>query len=162
FFYLNETFTSAERAILGRGNTLGKVIKANTNVTNLQSDVFRFLSKENGKSSGDYTTQNGQAELTGSQTGTTLTDSLKSSLLALLTQPGASTQLVLVDANGNYLSTSFLDSYASVKNFLQHPSPFNVANQLSIQLLTTEINILLSKVDATTSIFVPAVTIDGT
>src|SRR5262249_41131136 len=50
----------------------------------------------------------------------------------------------------------------SVKNFLQHPSLFNVANQLSIQLLTTEINILLSKVDATTSIFVPAVTIDGT
>src|SRR5262249_46591024 len=79
-----------------------------------------------------------------------------------LTKPGDSTHLVLVDGFGNYLSTSVLDSYASVKNFLSHPSLINVANPLSIQLLTTEINVLLHKVDAQSSIFVPAVTIDGT
>jgi len=37
-----------------------------------------------------------------------------------------------------------------------------MAFKLSVQLLTTEINILLGKVDPATSIFVPAVTIPGT
>jgi peroxidase len=42
FFYLNESFNSDELAILQQGNTLAKVIEANTNITNLQSDVFLF------------------------------------------------------------------------------------------------------------------------
>jgi peroxidase len=42
FFYLNETFTPAEQALLNQGNTLAKVIEANTNITNLQSNVFIF------------------------------------------------------------------------------------------------------------------------
>ena len=42
FFYLNEQFNSQEQQILQQGNTLTKVIEANTNVTNLQSDVFLF------------------------------------------------------------------------------------------------------------------------
>ena len=48
FFYLNETFTPAEQAILNQGNTLAKVIEANTNITNLQSNVFLFKASISG------------------------------------------------------------------------------------------------------------------
>ncbi len=48
FFYLNESFTPAEQAILNQGNTLAKVIEANTNITNLQSDVFIFQASISG------------------------------------------------------------------------------------------------------------------
>ena len=42
FFYLNEQFSPSEEAILRQGNTLAKVIEANTGITNLPSDVFVF------------------------------------------------------------------------------------------------------------------------
>jgi hypothetical protein len=42
FFYLNETWNQDELNILKQGNTLAKVIEANTHITNLQSDVFTF------------------------------------------------------------------------------------------------------------------------
>jgi peroxidase len=48
FFYLNETFTPAEQALLNQGNTLAKVIELNTGVTNLQSDVFIFQASISG------------------------------------------------------------------------------------------------------------------
>src|SRR5262249_40066845 len=67
FFSLNESFNAEERTILRAGNTLGEVIEANTTITNLQKDVFRFLSQEDGKSSGYYTNNNGQQDLTGSR-----------------------------------------------------------------------------------------------
>jgi hypothetical protein len=42
FFYLNESFNSDEQNLLAQGNTLAKVIEANTSITNLQSNVFYF------------------------------------------------------------------------------------------------------------------------
>ena len=48
FFYLNETWSPQELAILNQGNTLAKVIEANTNITNLQSDVFLFKASISG------------------------------------------------------------------------------------------------------------------
>jgi hypothetical protein len=48
FFYLNESFSSAEANILNQGNTLAKVIETNTGVTNLQSDVFIFQASISG------------------------------------------------------------------------------------------------------------------
>jgi hypothetical protein len=48
FFYLNETWSPAERAILDQGNTLAKVIQANTDITNLQGNVFFFRSSISG------------------------------------------------------------------------------------------------------------------
>jgi peroxidase len=42
YFYLNESFNQDESNILCQDNTLGEVIEANTNVTNLQNDVFVF------------------------------------------------------------------------------------------------------------------------
>jgi hypothetical protein len=48
FFYRNESFNSAEQAILNQGNTLAKVIEANTAIINLQNDVFIFQASING------------------------------------------------------------------------------------------------------------------
>src|SRR5262249_6716995 len=160
FFYLNQSFTSAEQSILNGGSSLGQVIKANTGVTNLQADVFRFLQQQDGKTRGYYTNKNGQAELTGSQSGTTLLDSVYNSLVAAL-DPGGTGFLALVDANGNHLADSFLQSYSNVQNYLKNNSG-SIALKLSLQLLTTEINVALGKVDPATSIFVPAVTLPGT
>jgi hypothetical protein len=48
FFYLNETWNADELNILHQADTLGKVIEANTGVTNLQNDVFLFQSSISG------------------------------------------------------------------------------------------------------------------
>ncbi|HEX3313754.1 MAG TPA: peroxidase family protein [Gemmataceae bacterium] len=48
FFCQNETMTSEELRIIGQGNSLGKIIQANTNVTNLQQDVFVFQASISG------------------------------------------------------------------------------------------------------------------
>ncbi|QVL31318.1 peroxidase [Telmatocola sphagniphila] len=48
FFYLNETFTPQEFQIFEQGNTLSKVIENNTDITNLQSDVFIFQASISG------------------------------------------------------------------------------------------------------------------
>jgi hypothetical protein len=40
FFYLNESFNSAELSLIQQGNTLAKVIENNTPITNLQDNVF--------------------------------------------------------------------------------------------------------------------------
>jgi hypothetical protein len=53
FFYLNETFSPAEQALLNQGNTLAKVIEANTGITNLQSNVFLFQASISGTVSMD-------------------------------------------------------------------------------------------------------------
>jgi peroxidase len=49
FFYLNEHFSPSENAILRQGNTLAKIIEANTGVTNLQPDVFTFSASISGR-----------------------------------------------------------------------------------------------------------------
>lgn len=48
FFYLNESFSPQEMAIFQQGDTLAKVIEANTGITNLQSDVFIFKASISG------------------------------------------------------------------------------------------------------------------
>jgi hypothetical protein len=54
FFYLNETFTPQELNLLQQGNTLAKVIEANTNITNLQNNVFLFQASISGTVSNGY------------------------------------------------------------------------------------------------------------
>jgi hypothetical protein len=48
YFYLNETWNSGELAIFQQGNSLAEVIEGNTNITNLQNDVFRFRASISG------------------------------------------------------------------------------------------------------------------
>jgi hypothetical protein len=54
FFYLNEQFSPAEQAILNQGNTLAKVIEANTHLTNLQNDVMGFKASLSGTVFDDF------------------------------------------------------------------------------------------------------------
>ncbi len=156
FFYKNESFTPSEQLLRLQGATLGLIISENTGITNLQGDVFRHLSNANGNTASYYTTQNGQTDLTGSQTGTTISPALFNQLSTALANPNMPGYLVIVDVNGNYEPVSWLQSYSNVQSFLQHPSS-NIANNLSVQLLTTEFNVALGKVDATTSIYVPSI-----
>jgi hypothetical protein len=80
FFFLNDSFNSAEMNILNQGNTLAKVITANTGITNLQNDVFIF-----------------QASISG-----TVRDSNGQGLAGITVQ--------LLDASGNVLATLVTDS----------------------------------------------------
>jgi peroxidase len=48
YFYLNESWNSAELKIFDQGDTLAKVIEGNTDVTNLQPDVFIFQASISG------------------------------------------------------------------------------------------------------------------
>jgi peroxidase len=48
YFYLNESWTQDELNILFQAPTLGKVIEANTGITNLQADVFKFTASISG------------------------------------------------------------------------------------------------------------------
>ncbi|MDB5334067.1 MAG: heme peroxidase [Phycisphaerales bacterium] len=48
FYYRNEHLSTEEQNILRQGNTLAKVIEANTTITNLQSDVFYFRASISG------------------------------------------------------------------------------------------------------------------
>jgi hypothetical protein len=47
-FYLNEHFGRDELNLLQQGNSLAKIIEGNTNITNLQSDVFFFTASISG------------------------------------------------------------------------------------------------------------------
>jgi hypothetical protein len=162
FFYLNETFNAQEQAILVQGGTLGQIIAANTPITNLQSDVFLNpqVSQQNAVGKGFFTNKNGEAALTGSNQGTTLSTGLYNSLIAAL-DPNNTGTTALVDAFGNHLSDAFFQSYSNIRSFLTGGGS-NMANRLSQQLLATEFNVLLGNVNAATSIYVPAVTIPGT
>ncbi len=48
FFYLNESWNADEQNLFRQGDTLAKIIEANTNITNLQSDVFKFTASISG------------------------------------------------------------------------------------------------------------------
>jgi hypothetical protein len=48
FFYQNESWNADELRIKAQGNTLAKVITANTPITNLQADVFKFTASISG------------------------------------------------------------------------------------------------------------------
>jgi hypothetical protein len=89
YFYLNEFFNSDELNFLARGNTLGKVISANTGVTNLQSDVFLF-----------------QASISGSVllpgTGRTPPRGVAGVTVQLEDSSGNVLAAVVTDANGHY------------------------------------------------------------
>lgn len=161
FFYLNHDFTAAEQSLIGAGDTLGEVIKANTTITSLQPDVFKYA-RENGDTSAYYTSHDGQAELTGSSTGQQLKTEIFSALVSALAHPNQPGKLVLVNTAGNYLSANSFSSYSNLKDYLRNINETNMATALSAQLLVTELNIILHKVDPATSIFVPAVAIPGT
>jgi hypothetical protein len=48
YFYQNESWNADELRILERGETLSKIIEANTPITNLQADAFKFTASISG------------------------------------------------------------------------------------------------------------------
>jgi hypothetical protein len=89
FFYLNEGLSSSEQNILSQGNTLAEVIQANTAITNLQSNVFKFRASIQGTVFLDPDGDGGPRQRS---------------------EPGfAGATLLLEDANGNVLATTVTD-----------------------------------------------------
>jgi hypothetical protein len=91
FFYLNDTFTAGEARLLRQTSSLAMVIQANTNITNLQSNVFFF--KE-------------------SITGTVFDDRDHDGFPRTGNEPGVPGITVdLNDASGNVVATATTDSH---------------------------------------------------
>jgi hypothetical protein len=90
FFYLNESLSAEELGLIGQGNTLAKVIKNNTAITNLQDNVFFFkVSIE----------------------GTVFNDADNDGLPRTFGEQGVAGIVVnLLDANGNVIATTTTDA----------------------------------------------------
>jgi hypothetical protein len=112
---------------------------------------------------GYYSNKNGQTDLTGSSTGSTLKTSIYTPLFGSCTAFFAkdATYSVLVDGKGNFLPLSYFKTYANVRTFLLGATATNMANMLSAQLLGTVFNTMLGRVDAQTTVSVAAITIVG-
>jgi hypothetical protein len=98
FFYLNEPWSPDELRILRQGNTLSKVIEANTGITNLQSDVFIFQASIGG------TVASGRG---GSGRGASAFHRKGVRAAARRGLPGVTVELE--DAGGNVLATAVTD-----------------------------------------------------
>jgi peroxidase len=94
FFYLNESFNLQESLLLQEGNTLAKVIQFNTNITNLQSNVFFFKVSIEGTVFSDPNS-------TGHNTGT----GVGGVTINLLDDSGAVIATTTTDVNGHYSFT---------------------------------------------------------
>jgi hypothetical protein len=96
FFYLNEGFNLEEQVILAHGNTLARVIEANTAITNLQANVFIFRESISGSvfldTDGDGVRDPGEPPLTGFA-------------VNLNDDSGAVVATTTTDQNGNYRFT---------------------------------------------------------
>ncbi|HEY2787248.1 MAG TPA: peroxidase family protein [Fimbriiglobus sp.] len=90
FFYLNQSFNSDEKSFLSQGNTLAKVIEANTHITNLQPDVFVFKAAIGGTVSSAGRHHSGSQGLAG-------------------------IKLLLEDSDGNILATTRTDSQGNYR-----------------------------------------------
>jgi hypothetical protein len=91
FFYLNESFVEQEARLLQQTGSLAAVIKANTNITNLQSNVF-FLKESIG--------------------GTVFSDPDHDGFPRTGNEPGVPRITVnLNDSSGNVVATTTTDSY---------------------------------------------------
>jgi hypothetical protein len=99
FFYLNEQWSPAELRIFQQGDTLAKLIEANTDITNLQSDVFLFTASI----SGAVSSAQGQG-----------------GAWSMGSQGAAGVMVELEDTTGNVLATTTTDSKGRYSFDQQH------------------------------------------
>jgi hypothetical protein len=99
FFSLNQQWSQDELRILQQGNTLAKVIEANTGVTNLQSDVFLFKASISGSVVSEHS---GSGRWATSDSGSGREVSSSQGLSGVTVE--------LEDTSGNVLATTFTDS----------------------------------------------------
>ncbi|WP_165067187.1 Ig-like domain-containing protein [Paludisphaera rhizosphaerae] len=124
------------------------------------NETATVLGAQDGKTIGFWGNKNGQKVLTGKTGGTTLLASFYDPLFGAkgaLVNPCDMTKSVLVDANGNYVKLSDLNSYSFINNYLQNATATNMAYMLSAQMLATEFNVLAGYVAAGSLIYLPAV-----
>ncbi|HEY7310677.1 MAG TPA: peroxidase family protein [Gemmataceae bacterium] len=103
YFYLNEKFTPAEKQIMNQGSTLGQIIENNTDITNLQPDVFKFTASISGTVS---TANHGGNTSNGNGFGQGL----------------AGITVELEDTNGDVLATTTTDKHGNY-TFTQQSGP---------------------------------------
>ncbi len=107
FFYLNENFNFDEQNLLQQGNTLAKVIEANTHITNLQADVMQFKASVSGTVFFDV---NGNGVRSSSD------PPLTGFAVQLLNGDGAVVATTTTDINGNYTFTQLSGPAANPEN----------------------------------------------
>jgi hypothetical protein len=112
YFYLNEQWNSDEQTLLQQGNTLAKVIEANTDITNLQPDVFKFTASIGGTVS--FQSRNSQPQgvagvtvqlqdTSGDVLATTVTNRYGNYTFTQLSGPSANPEIAAgVSATGDY------------------------------------------------------------
>jgi hypothetical protein len=99
YFYQNEQWNPEELKLLQQGNTLAKVIEANTDITNLQSDVFLFKASISGTVLSAHTRSVARAS------------THKGALARSLPSKGlAGVTVQLEDDSGNVVATTVTDS----------------------------------------------------
>jgi hypothetical protein len=133
------------------------------NVSTSQTDNFgnaHIVQSTTGPDTKGYyaSSSGGRIDLTGSKSGTALLSGVSSFINTQLSKD--STHLVLVDANGNYLlKSSFTGagSYAYLSNFLGSAGASNMANMVSAQLLTTELNVYFGRMNPSQYVYTPNV-----
>jgi hypothetical protein len=140
FFYQNETWSPAELSLFFQGNTLAKVIEGNTNVTNLQADVFKFTASISGTvffdpSGTGSSTASGQPgipgikvellDTSGNILATTTTNYLGQYRFTQLSGPSSSVEVAPgVSATGTYEVAVILPSYLTQTTAT--PSPIDI------------------------------------
>jgi hypothetical protein len=102
--------------------------------------------------------QSGEKDVTGSTSGTTLLTSLYSTVFQTwLANPNKSGYTVLVDSKGNYVSQSYFQSYKNFSSFLSGATTNPASNLLSAQLVATELNVYLGRLNPQEYIYTPNV-----
>jgi hypothetical protein len=133
FFYFNESWTRAELALFQQGNTLGKVIEANTNITNLQPDVFKFRASISGTvfaaTSGEPGVRGITVQLqdtSGDVLATTRTDRNGNYRFTQQSGPSGNPEIAAgVSATGDYIIVLILPSF--LKQTTANPGPIHIS-----------------------------------
>jgi hypothetical protein len=112
FFYLNEHFSPSEMRILQQGNTLTQVIEANTNLTNLQADIFHFSASISGTITiaGDNHNRPGPFWSEAQRPGSPAPLQAAGYTVELLNDDGQIVATALTDRNGHYRFTQLSGS----------------------------------------------------
>jgi peroxidase len=111
FFYLNENFNRDELNIFLQGNSLTKVIEANTNITNVQPDAFIYATSISGRLSLSADQLGSGPHCGGAGTGTN-NGAVAGVTVTLLDSSGSVVATTTTDARGNYQFKGLdLDTY---------------------------------------------------
>jgi peroxidase len=140
FFYLNESWNADELHIMLQGNSLGKIIEANTGITNLQPDVFKFTASIGGRVVSDGSSHGSFADSPRGQSGVAV---------ELEDTSGNVLATTVTDSSGNY-SFNQLSGVGGTGNYLVRlvvPSGFTQTSKNASTILISRGDVSVSGVD---------------